>query len=206
MQKYYVMNLVAGTLLFLFSNTVFSATEGRVTGSADAGFYGVASGGVNNVAGGVANGWKLGLGYDWGKYFSTEIAYHDLINEHDRTNGSCAIGSTCFETTIKVNGYNIAAIGRIPFSDSFVGLIGVTYGNYSIHKERLFSGSVTYSNISDSSASAPLVLVGLQVSLDSRSSLRLTYETGKIEFYDPTADQTKAKTASMAQLGMVVKF
>jgi hypothetical protein len=193
--------------LAVYASSSTAATEGKTVGNVDTGFYGLASAGPGKAGSSTDNGWKLGLGYDWNKYFSTEISYNDLVDLRDRTNGACAAGATCVDTTVKASGYNVAAIGKLPLTESIHGLIGVSYGSYKLNKVRQFSGVGGASTSTlDTSATAPMGLLGVQVDLDTRSSLRFTYEEGRVKFFDPSLGYAKAQTLTMAQIGMVVRF
>lgn len=201
----------------------------------DEGFYGFAGAGIYTFKGdqtltrvstgaragsgkfeSSANGWELGLGYEYSQRFAIEGALVSALrNENDDTFAS--VDGTYVQTEKEkgtVNGFRLAGLVRHPISPSTrvfatAGIMNFTLDQNNTYRDT--DGGTTYSETSrfDKTFTVGLFGVGLDFALDQRTSLRFSVVKTTDFDFTLTRDGYRNKTeldGTAANLAVVVRF
>jgi len=151
------------------------------------GFYGVVSAGTTEIEytttfKASGNGYALGGGYEFSKYFAVEAMFGSLFNLETTSSGTT--------TSYSVDGLILRGILKYPVSDSFIPFVSI--GSLDV-TETIRVNNTNYS------ASGNLTTYGLgaEIPLDGRTSVRLLVES---------ADNKNIQGATVAHIGIMTRF
>lgn len=187
-------------LLALFS--IVCASSFAQTSVSDKGFYASMSAGPTKIehssgGGSSGNGYKLGLGYDYNKHFALEANYVGAFKQEET------------EASIKYFSNNrtamqFMALGKFPVNDSFKVIAGLGKMNMTqtIYTDLDINGSGT---TTERKTNHTITMVGAEVSLDQRSSIRI--ETSNIGSTNYTqGGVTGSYKGKTTHVGLVYRF
>ncbi len=168
----------------------------------DQGFYASLSAGPTKIdhssgGGSSGNGYKMGLGYDFNKYFALEGSYIGAFKQEERENGIKFFSNdrTAMQFT---------AIGKYPVTESFklIGGLGRMNMTQNIYTDFNLTRSGTST---ERKTNHNITMLGAEVSLDPRSSIR--FETSNIGSTNyASGGVTGSYKGKMTHVGLIYKF
>lgn len=151
------------------------------------GFYGVVSAGQTEIeytrtTSFSGNGWGIGVGYEFSKYFAVEGMYGNLFHLEIRDGGST--------TSYDVDGIALRAIAKYPVSENFIPFVSI--GSLDV-TESIRVSNTTY----NASGNLTTYGIGAEIPLDGKIVLRLLVES---------ADNKNIEGATVAHIGLMTRF